>query len=114
MAAQQLRDESLSWLGPFEVPLQQLHRLAGPPGDPVLVEVDDDYWRDDVDEMAEKIEDGWRPPPLVARYKDGELVLEDGNHRAESLRRAGDETAWTVVGFENEEQRDSFLAGIVE
>jgi hypothetical protein len=76
----------------------------------VLCEVDDDYWRDDVDDMAEQIEDGWEPPPLVARYRDGQLVLADGNHRAEGSRRAGNETAWTVVGFENDDQRDSFMA----
>jgi hypothetical protein len=108
--AQQLSEESLSWLGPIEVPIHQLHRLAGPEGDPVLCEVDDDYWRDDVDDMAEQIEDGWEPPPLVARYRDGQLVLEDGNHRAEGSRRAGNETAWTVVGFEDDDQRDSFMA----
>ena len=110
--AQMLSDESLSWMGPVQVPLEQLHRLAGPQGDPVMFEVDDDYWRDDVADMAEQIEDGWQPPPLVARYKEGKIVLEDGNHRVESLRQAGNQKAWTVVGFDNDEQRDSFITAV--
>jgi hypothetical protein len=35
-------------------------------------------------------------------------VLEDGNHRVESLRRAGQREAWAVIGFENEADRDAF------
>jgi hypothetical protein len=86
---------------------------VGPPEDPVLCPIDDaDEWRDDVEDMARKIDgDGWEPPPVVVSYRDGELVLEDGNHRVEGLRRAGHDEAWGVVGFESESARDRFLAG---
>ena len=36
--------------------------------------------------------------------------LEDGNHRVEGLRRAGEDEAWAVVSFDSTEERDRFLA----
>jgi hypothetical protein len=96
-----LSERSGCWRGPVLVPLDQLHRLAGPEGEPVLCVVEDDEWRDDVDEMKEEIEDGWDPPPLVVSYRDGELVLEDGNHRVEGLRRAGAREGWAVLHFDD-------------
>jgi hypothetical protein len=98
------------WIGPVRLPLDQLERLAGPADHPVLVAVDDDYWRDDVEDLGEKVEDGWEPPPMVVTYRDGRLVLEDGNHRAEGIRRAGEEWAWAVISFETRDERDRFLA----
>jgi hypothetical protein len=104
-----LWDRYPSWLGPVRLPLDQLHRLAGPSDQPVLVEIDDeDWWRDDVEDLAKRIEAGWQPPPLVATWQDGQFVLEDGNHRAESFRRAGHEDVWTVVGFDDDAERDRF------
>lgn len=97
------------WLGPVRLPLDQLHRLAGPPGEPVLVETrDEDWWRDDVDDLKEQVETGWDPPPVIVTYRGGQLVLEDGNHRVEGLRRAGETAAWAVVGFEDPAERDRF------
>lgn len=110
--AHQLRDEGLEWIGPLELPLDELHRLAGSGDDvPALVEVDEDDWRDDVYEMADKVEEGWEPAPLVVVQRHGgQFVLEDGNHRAESLRRAGETTAWVILGFETHEERVAFEA----
>jgi hypothetical protein len=99
-----------TWIGPVRLPLDQLNRLAGPSGHPVLVEVDEDEWRDDVDDLEDKVEDGWEPPPMVVTYRDDELHLEDGNHRAEGLRRTGETEAWAVVSFDSAEARDRFLA----
>jgi hypothetical protein len=97
------------WLGPVQVPVDQLQRLAGPPDDPVLCPVDEDYWRDDVEDMAERIEDRWEPPPVIASHCDGQLMLEDGNHRVEGLRRAGKDHAWAVIAFEDPGERDRFV-----
>jgi hypothetical protein len=98
------------WIGPVKLPIDQLHRLAGPSDQPVLEAVDDDYWRDDVEEMAERAEQGWEPPPVVVTHRDDQLVLEDGNHRVEGLRRAGVDEAWAVVSFLDPGERDRFLA----
>ena len=104
-----LTDEPRWWLGPVQLPIDQLNRLAGPPGEPVLCPVDEDEWRDDVDELEEKVEEGWEPPPMVVTYRGDQLHLEDGNHRAEGLRRTGETEAWAVVSFESPEERDRFL-----
>lgn len=108
--AAKLSDPARWWLGPVQLPLDRLHRLAGPPDQPVLCPTDEEEWRDDVDEMKGLVEDGWEPPPVVASYRDGQLVLEDGNHRVESLRRAGARDAWAVIAFEREEDRERFAA----
>jgi hypothetical protein len=107
--AHKLTHPPRAWIGPVRLRIDQLNRLAGPPDHPVLVPVDDDDWRDDVDDLEEKVEEGWEPPPLVVTFRDDELHLEDGNHRAEGLRRAGDEGAWCVVSFESPDERDQFL-----
>jgi hypothetical protein len=96
------------WLGPVLVPVAELHRLAGPAEHPVLCPVDDDYWRDDVDDLEEKVRQGWEPPPVIASFEDGRLVLEDGNHRVEGVRRTGADEVWAVIGFDSEAERDRF------
>lgn len=107
---QMLIERSLLWIGPLELPIDKLNRLAGPPGHPVLVPVDDEEWRDDVDDLEERVEEGWEPPPVVVTYDDGQLKLEDGNHRVEGMRRAGETMAWSVVGFKTADERDRFIA----
>ena len=97
------------WAGPVQLPIDQLHRLAGPPGAPVLCPVDEDYWRDDVDEMAECVEDQWEPPPVIVSHRDGQFLLEDGNHRVEAVRRAGTDQVWAVIAFGDPADRDRFV-----
>ncbi len=107
--ADQLTNPPRLWAGPLRLPIDRLNRLAGPPDEPVLCPVDDDFWRDDLEEMVDQIDDGgWTPPPVVVTFRDGQLVLEDGNHRVEGLRRAGEQETWAVVGFERAEDRDAF------
>jgi hypothetical protein len=98
------------WLGPVQVPLKKLHRLAGPPGEPVLCPIDEDDWRDDVEDLEEKVREGWEPPPVIASYRHGQLVLEDGNHRLEGMRRGGEDQAWTIIGFDHPDEREHFKA----
>ncbi len=107
--ADALVDPPRSWLGPVAIPLDQLHRLAGPEGHPVLEAVEEDEWRDDVADLADRVDDGMEPPPVIATYRDGRLVLEDGNHRVEAMRRAGYDEAWTVVAFADDAERDRFV-----
>ena len=62
--------------------------------------------------MEESIEDGWTPPPFVATWQDDHLVLEDGNHRAEGVRRSGDGSYWCVVGVNSDDERAAAQAAI--
>jgi hypothetical protein len=87
------------WIGPVRVPLDDLVRLAGPE-DEALVPIDSGEWEGDVEDMEESLEDGWEPPPLLAEFQEGRLLLQDGNHRYEALRRAGEPEAWVLIYFD--------------
>ena len=106
--AERLTNRPRWWLGPVQIPLHQLNRLAGPPDEPVLCPVDEDDWRDDVEDLEQKVRDGWEPPPVIASYRDGQLFLEDGNHRVEGVRLSGARQTWAVVGFDDPEERERF------
>jgi hypothetical protein len=108
--AKKLATQVRCWLGPVEVPIDRLNRLAGPPDAPVLCPVDEDYWDDRVDDMEQKVEKGWEPPPVIVTTKGDQLVLEDGNHRVEGIRRTGEQTTWAIIGFASSEERDDFAA----
>lgn len=105
----QLKSDVRHWHGPVQLPFDQLHRLAGPPDQPTLTRLTDDDL-DTVDDMEASIDEGWDPPPLVVTFQHGQLVVEDGNHRIEGLRRAGETSYWAIVGFETTDERDDFLA----
>ena len=99
------------WLGPLQVPVESLVRLAGPE-DEALVPIEEDEWEDDVSTMEESIEQGWDPPPLLAEYQDGRLLLQDGNHRYEALVRAGEAQAWVLIWFDDPAERDRYRAKV--
>jgi len=105
----ELAQRRLWWFGPVQVPLDDLHRLAGPPDAPVLCPVDDEFWGDNVDDMERRVEAGWEPPPVIVTHQEDQLMVEDGNHRIESLRRSGARDAWAVIGFDNPEALQEFL-----
>ncbi len=98
------------WAGPVRVPVDDLVTLAGPEGDDVLCEVDPDEWERDVEHMERHLDEGWEPPPLIAQYDDGQLLLQDGNHRHAAMQRAGESDAWVIVWFDDRDERDSFRA----
>lgn len=109
--AEFLTEELRWWAGPVQLPLDQLQRLAGPASDPVLCPVDDEYWDERVDAMDELAEQGWEPPPVIVSCRRDQFVLEDGNHRVEGLRRAGQRAVWAVVGFHSRNDRDRYAQG---
>ena len=108
-----LAQEPHWWFGPVELPVEDLVRLAGPEDD-ALCEIDPDEWDDDVSAMEEQVEEGGDPPPLLAEWQDGRLVLQDGNHRYEALVRSGEPCAWTIVYFPGLDERDAFAARWLE
>ena len=98
-----------TYLGPVRFALDRLTPMAGPDGDDVIVPVAKEDWESDVDDMSDSIEQGWHPPPLLVSHHEGKYFLEDGNHRCETLRRAGKTHAWTILLFADTVERDLFL-----
>jgi len=101
------------WLGPIELPLDDLVRLAGPEDD-ALVPIAEGEWEADVQSMEASVASGWEPPPLLAEYQDGRVLLQDGNHRYEALAREGAATAWVLVYFDDPLARDHFIATLAD
>jgi hypothetical protein len=95
------------WVGPLRVPLDDLVRLAGPEDD-ALIPIEPDEWEADVEEMQEELDEGWEPPPLLAQYQDGRLLLQDGNHRYEALARADEKDAWVLIYFDDPDEHAAF------
>jgi hypothetical protein len=98
------------WFGPQRVPVDDLVRLAGPEEDEVLVPIEEEEWEEDVATMEESIEQGWEPPPLLAEFQDGRLLLQDGNHRYEAMVRAGEQEAWVLIWFDVEADYERYRA----
>jgi hypothetical protein len=107
--AASLAMKGTTYLGPLQFALDRLTPMAGPDGDDVIVPVAKEDWESDVEGMEHSLEQGWEPPPLLVSHRDGKYFLEDGNHRCESLLRAGTTHAWTILLFADEVERDRFL-----
>lgn len=99
------------WLGPLRVPVSEFVRLAGPEAD-VTCPIEPEIWEDDVEEMEESLEEGWEPPPVLAEYRKGDLLLQDGNHRFEALARAGEKDVWALIWFDDPDELKSFSGGV--
>jgi hypothetical protein len=97
------------YLGPVRMALDRLTPMAGPEGDEVVVPVATEVWESEVESMEHSIEEGWHPPPLLVSHHEGRYFVEDGNHRCETLRRTGARSAWTILLFPDEVERDRFL-----
>jgi hypothetical protein len=100
--------EGASYLGPVQLEIDRLTPMAGPDEDEVVVPIAEPEWEDDIDAMAESLEQGWEPPPLLVSCRADGLYLEDGNHRHESLRRQGATHAWAIIVFTSDEDRRRF------
>ena len=110
--ADQLAERISIWHGLVRLEFDDLHRLAGPPDQPTMDRFDGDD--DTIAGMVDSVRDGWEPPPVIVSLNGPQLVVEDGNHRIEALRRTGRSDHWAVVGFETESERDRFLDGRVD
>lgn len=108
--AMKLAEAPRWWIGPVMLPLDRLARLAGPAGHPVAQVVEEHEWRDDVADLAAKVDDGHVPAPVIVMQTDDDYLLEDGNHRVEAVRQAGGDHIWAIVGFTREADRDAFIA----
>jgi hypothetical protein len=101
------------WFGPVRLRTTELEPLAGPDDD-TLCDVPPSEWEEDVDAMRQSLGDGWEPPPLLVEWRDGRLLLQDGNHRHEALLRAGEPDAWVLAYFPSLDDRDAFAARYLE
>ena len=96
------------WVGPKEIPLTELVYKCGPG---LEFHEDEAHWKSRIGELAIKINEGLRVPPLIAEFKDGRLMLADGNHRCGALQSTGATKYWTAIWFNSELEWASFARG---
>jgi hypothetical protein len=101
-----------AYLGPLLLDFDRLTPMAGPDEDAVVVPVPEAEWEPDVEGMEESVEEGWQPPPLLVTHRDGQFLLEDGNHRFEALRRSGEVRGWVILAFADAAEREVFASGM--
>ena len=49
-------------------------------------------------------------PPLIVHYADGEVELNDGNHRHKAYENLGIEKAWAVIWITEDAELEDFMA----
>lgn len=59
------------FLRPTRMPLSLFTRICGPENG-IKFQVDKDSFEKYIKNMMQSIKDGWRPPPLIINYRDGD------------------------------------------
>lgn len=97
------------WLGPVLISVDKLIRCCGP-------EEDMEYynepkgWEIHINKFCDLINNGWEYPPLIAEHDSGKLIIRDGNHRHEALRRMGIEKCWVIIWDSNNQESLKILS----
>ena len=110
--------EERFWTGPLELPLSRLIRRIGPEAAMPWKEPRE-TWERRVTAIQDAFKDPFGLPPMIARAvapEPGEeagafrLLLNDGAHRHEALKRLGETTFWVILWFDSAAQQRAFLA----
>ena len=84
------------WLGPVQLPLNELRRCCSPEEDmeyhnPI------DSWELRVGKLSDLLRKGWEYPPLIVQHHEGKLIVRDGNGRHEALKRLDHKNCWVIL-----------------
>ena len=110
--------EERFWTGPVEVPLGRLIRRYGPE-EAMLWKESRENWERRVTAIQNAFEEPREMPPMIARAVREELggeagvfrlLLNDGAHRHEALKRLGETTFWVLLWFDSAAQQREFIA----
>lgn len=95
------------YLGPIEFPTELLCRCCGPEPD-MRFRVNAAGFERKVAALMASLSKKDDLPPLMVNYTQGELVLNDGNHRFEARSRLGLPTCHIIVWTSSQEENDEF------
>ncbi|WBW95567.1 ParB N-terminal domain-containing protein [Oceanirhabdus sp. W0125-5] len=101
------------WIGPILIDIDKLTRCCGP--EPEMQYYNSpESWDKHIEKFQDLIRDGWDMPPLIAENKEGKLIVNDGNHRIEALKRENIKKCWAIIwdsdSEENIKQFEEYLA----
>jgi hypothetical protein len=99
-----LRRQQRWWRGPIETAHADLVRICGPESH-MEYRVDTHAWERHVSLLQQGLPNNrLRVPPLIVEYRGETLIICDGAHRYEAMRRLGWQTCWIVIWYDSEEQ----------
>ncbi|WP_238322709.1 ParB N-terminal domain-containing protein [Gorillibacterium massiliense] len=84
------------WLGPIQLSVSELQRCCGPEEHMEYHNPLDD-WEKHIETFCDLIQKGWEYPPLIVQHLEGKLIIRDGNHRHEALRRLHYQNCWVIL-----------------
>ena len=111
--------EERFWAGPLELPLRRLIRRFGPE-EAMPWNEPRETWERRVTAIQNAFSNPSEMPPLIAHAVEAEpgeeggrftLLLNDGAHRHEALKRLGQTAFWVIVWFDSAAQQQAFLRG---
>jgi len=97
-----LKKSKRYWIGPVEYDLSKLIRIGGPEEGKEYPEPQES-WDIRIEKMLTDLKNNWKPAPLIAEYKNGEIKVRDGGHRLAAFEKAGYQKVWTILWCNNEE-----------
>lgn len=98
-----LKKQKRYWYGPIHASLKKLSRCCGPEKE-MEYKVSEDHWERKTSAMAEYLKNGGEFPPLIAEYKDGSFIINDGNHRFGTYEKMGLEKHWVIFWCSSPEE----------
>jgi hypothetical protein len=99
-----LRSQRRWWRGPLEAALTDLIRICGPEPN-MEYRLDTSVWDRHVTLLQHSLPNNrLHVPPLIVEYSQEALIICDGAHRHEAMRRLGWQTCWIVISYGSEEQ----------
>ena len=89
------------YIGPVEFPTSLLCRCCGPEEN-MRYRVNEGGFERKVLSLMSSISDGKDLPPIMVNFADGELTLNDGNHRFEAYTRLGIKKCHAIIWMSSE------------
>jgi len=86
------------WRGPYEIEIDKLKRCCGPEKDMEYI-VSNEEFEINVNHLKGVINDNGELAPLITEYVNGTLIVRDGNHRLEALKRCGTTKLWVLTWY---------------
>jgi len=95
-----LKMKTRYWAGPVEIKTKFLDRVVGPEKNMEYIE-EEEWWNHNINQICNRLEDGWDMPPLIAENRNGSLSIRDGNHRLGALQRLNKEKCFLIIWDDN-------------